>query len=401
MFRYYRRSFRDLLLGLKELQADSSNTQRLQNIQDRLYRRIIYIEQRIRTIRCKAGKLKAMVRHSRQSREDSKAMKAQIAALQFTVSEYQWLLYIFRLIGDGLAYTYFCKWDIKPLSFREPAGFLSGKRGCRFERHVVREANDSGVPAIQTDLTNCLRHGDVCFYDGLPHLVEVKSGSMNARGERQIADIQRMSNYLRSDVANDGHGTPRLTRVALHSTEINHVNAINKALLDARVNQHGYISPETGLHYMVARTGPEGLLSSVLSKVNRPVLFWLNDMKNRKNWSSYYPFTLSFQSPDDIIDFIEGNVIITVIMDETIFAKHFASRGYSVRVLNDRVPCVEISRHSTGAGKEPLVRWSMHFVWRVAFEFTSLAWMINEMISQYEASVPQSSTSNGEASYWT
>jgi len=185
-----------------------------------------------------------------------RTLRAEIGHLQSRIRGYQWLLHVFRLIGDGLVYTYFCKWDIKPLAFREPAGFLSGKRGCQFERWIVRDSNANGVPAIQTDLTNCLRYGDVCFFDELPHLVEVKSGSLNSpRIERQIVAIERISNYLRSDAAVDDAGVPRLKRLALHSKEISYINAINQVLQDARLNGHGYISPEEGLHYMAARSG--------------------------------------------------------------------------------------------------------------------------------------------------
>ncbi len=388
MFGYYRQSYRELLIALKELQADKANTQRLQGIQDCLYQRITYIEKRTRILRHKVGELKGTVRHGRQSHECVKALRVQIHDLQSRIAEYQWLLHAFRLIGDGLVYTYFHKWDIKPLAFREPAGFLSGKQGCRFERQFVKDVNDSGVPAIQNDLTNCLRYGDVCLFDDLPHLVEVKSGPVDdARVQRQVAAIERISDYLRSDVVKDEHGVPRLRRVALHGEEANHIDAVNEVLRESRRNQHGYVSPEDGLHYMVTRSGGEALLSSVLAKVSRPVVFWLNEMKNRKNWASYYPFTLSFQSPEDIIDFIEGELNVTVIMDEAVLTRHFASRGYAVSVLNMPVPCVEISPFLTTGGKKQSLQWSMHFVWRIAFEFVSLAWMIEEMISKWEGSV--------------
>lgn len=386
MFGYYRQSFRDLLVALKELQADKANTQRLQSIQNRLFKRITYIEKRIRVLRRRVGEFKGTVRHGRQSHECVQALRGQIHDLRSRIAEYQWLLHAFRLIGDGLVYTYFHKWDIKPLAFREAAGFLSGKQGCRFERQFVKDVNNSGVPAIQNDLTNCLRYGDVCLFDDLPHIVEVKSGPVDdARVQRQVAAIERISNYLHSDVVNDEQGVPRLRRVALHSEEVNHIDAINQVLRESRLNQHGYVSPEEGLHYLVTKSGGEGLLSSVLTKVSRPVVFWLNDMKNRKNWASYYPYTLSFQLPEDIIDFIEGELNITVVMDEAVFARYFASRGYAVRVLGAPIPCVEISPLLMTGGKGQSFQWSMHFAWRIAFEFVSLTWMIDEMISQCES----------------
>ena len=54
--------------------------------------------------------------------------------MKYQIEEYRWILDIHQSIGDGIAYTFIHKLDIKPLNFKESAGFLSGKKGFILEK---------------------------------------------------------------------------------------------------------------------------------------------------------------------------------------------------------------------------------------------------------------------------
>lgn len=69
-------------------------------------------------------------------------------------------------------------------------------------------ALQQNVPALLVDLTNTLRHGDVCLM-GRPilQLIEVKaSAGLDRRGRRQRRDIEKLQSFFDSDEAHDLRG---------------------------------------------------------------------------------------------------------------------------------------------------------------------------------------------------
>ena len=119
--------------------------------------------------------------------------------------EYRRLIVVFREIGDCLAFTYLDKYDIKPMAFKQSPGFVSGKKGTRFERRCLRRIFANGTIAILNDLTNCLRYGDLTVpVGGMPNLMELKSGKASGwRDDRQIERLSRLSVYLTTDRVTD------------------------------------------------------------------------------------------------------------------------------------------------------------------------------------------------------
>ncbi len=131
MLTHYRRTLLSLLTKLRLLQAQPLESFRLcLEIQGTLIRKTTYFEKRIKA-------LKALIRENRKSlktkrpipltKDEANVIKSEIEYKQYLIDEYQNLQYLFKTIGDAIAFTYLNKWDIKQLAFKESAGSLSGK----------------------------------------------------------------------------------------------------------------------------------------------------------------------------------------------------------------------------------------------------------------------------------
>jgi hypothetical protein len=100
---------------------------------------------------------------------------------------------LLKAIGDGVAFLYLSKWDLKTMVFKEKPGFISGKEGLSLERRVLREAFARGGFAILNDLTTCLRYGDLTVpgAEGFM-IIELKSGGTGARSDRAKRQVEKI-----------------------------------------------------------------------------------------------------------------------------------------------------------------------------------------------------------------
>ncbi len=131
-------------------------------IQEVLIQKISYIEGRVRRTRLEGESYRTQLRKKAfppMSKESAQILKKKLTRSKEKTSEYQYLIYVFKLIGDGIAHIYINKWDIKPMSVKESAGFISGKKGSRLERKAFRKCITlTKRPLILNDITNCLRY---------------------------------------------------------------------------------------------------------------------------------------------------------------------------------------------------------------------------------------------------
>src|SRR5215213_9814528 len=179
MFFRHKKSLINLFGNLRELQRDPHrNIALCLEIQETLIKKLSYLEKRINNLKEQSGDHKRNLRggSGRISKAEAAKIKASIKDNHYKIDVYQYLQRIYKSVGDGLAFTYINKWDIKPLAFKESPGAISGKSGGKFERQVFKSAFHSGHIAILNDLTNCLRYGDITAIteDGF-RLIELKA----------------------------------------------------------------------------------------------------------------------------------------------------------------------------------------------------------------------------------
>lgn len=312
MIAKYKRTLLKLFILVQEIHANPDGSyQDCLATQEILIREITYIERRIRKRKEAIKNLKKQLgsQHSvRLGKEEAKQIKHKLETYQDQVDEYQDLVGIFREVGDALAFSYIEKWDIKPLVFKEVAGSLSGKKGTRLERKILRGLFASGHVALLNDITNCLRYGDITIpKDGRFIMVEVKSKRhSNRRAHRQANAISNVSNYLQTDQTQRLYGMEgEFRRLSLHSQEIHHRDKLNKLVSCALIEGTAYEEVEHGLFYVATTRFNSEIFTDISSKRKGLLLAAL---VNQIGHYAYYPITLSLNDPLALYRFYAGEL---------------------------------------------------------------------------------------------
>ena len=392
MLAYYRNTIIDLISKLRSLRQNLSNLDLLIDIQNRLTQKIIYIEGRIDKCKGESTALKKALSLSRLPKQEAKKLKARRNILEERVKQYQWLLFVFRTIGDGIAFLYLDKWDIKPLAFKgsspsykEDVGYISGKSGKNSERALLLSAIAYNVPAILTDLTNSIKHGDICLLgEAMPRLIEVKtSQNKNARVIRQTKELAKVQSYLDKDEGEHIRGLPYMQRFDMHAPETTHTQLLNNLFAEALKQGSVLREVEAGVYYYVMTPDAEIKLDKFSDKNSILIPFFLNDAKNEGNWISYYPFTLSIEHPENVYRFLKGDIIIVILIDFRVIEKFAESKGFTSEFI-DRADISVIFTNTKDPSGQSFFAISTHFLSRVAFEFTSLEWLLNEAFAKQQ-----------------
>lgn len=311
MIGYRRRSFARLHSQLDQLKADRAAFEALWEVQILLLVEIFLLEEKIRSAKTRL----------RSSADDGAVTSIKSrSSLERRIGRYRQLNYIWRCFGDAIAFLYMDRFAIKQTFYntrninpKQSSGFVGGKGGLKNELSLVRAALQHKVPAILVDLTNSIRHGDVCLMGASdPHLIEVKTASrQDNRGRRQRTDIGRLYDFFETDRSLGLRGSPELVRVALSSPFRYYVEDINLCIHRAVTNGYAVSNPERGLYYLVVTEKKpsnwgDGLQGMALG---HPRVFFLNETKNDRTWSPYSPFVLSILNRQHLYDFIRGQFI--------------------------------------------------------------------------------------------
>src|SRR5712692_883387 len=97
-------------------------------IQREIIGRILYFEKELQNNELQSKSLKREL-NKRQTKDKARQIKEKREYLHELHQTLKDMIYIFKCIGDALAFIYISTWDIKPMAFKESAGFISGKRG--------------------------------------------------------------------------------------------------------------------------------------------------------------------------------------------------------------------------------------------------------------------------------
>jgi hypothetical protein len=209
----------------------------------------------------------------------------------------------------------FDKWDLKPLSFKQDFGKLSGKSGWRTERAFLKHCIENGKPSILHDLTNCLRYGDISFVqDGSIHIAEIKSSAnMNARTERQRSNAAKMINYLSADKAGNFLSIRHIQRSSPPTEECHYRDELNRLIAETYKRGYAISEVEPGLRYGVFSKAPGPEWDHLLEGYSRPLVFFVNEAKCNSSWIHHYPPVLSIRDITAFVDFISGDLCVFVV----------------------------------------------------------------------------------------
>ena len=383
----YRQTLRRLFTAVQRLAEERENVTLCADIQKTLLRKIIHVEGRIRHHRVLAKNSRKMLGTKTEpprSREAALALRAHVTTNETRAAAYKRLLYVLKSVGDSIAFLYIDKWDIKPVSFREAPGFVSGKAGLKHELQIARWAWRRGATVILNDLTNCLRLGDVTIPrgDGSFMLMELKAGRKGPRGDKQERALAKVQSYLITDEATDLYGNRgTYRRFAVSSDERHHRAELNTLIADAHKSGVAFSEVERGLFYVC--TERSTTLTSVALEIrgkclDTPIVAMVNEAKYDQ--LGYFPFTLSIEDPDALIRFWDGSLFIAVVLDPAALHEQFAQRGYRASLdLNSLRPLAVYSSRSTRPDGL-LMNVGFHYFNRLFVEFLSLDWMIGETL---------------------
>jgi hypothetical protein len=259
---------------------------------------------------------------------------------------------------------------------KQDAGIISGKEGLRQETNVLCEIIDHGVPAVLCDITNSLRHGDVCILaTSDPLVIEVKTGAkLNQRGKRQLAKLQQLHSFLATDRASEFRGLKGTTkRIELDVPPRDNLQALNDCIAHAQRDGQHVIQPEPGVTYAAiyndAKLDVGAITSKLVGAAN--AIFFLNDQKNNRTWAPYQPFLASIRNEDHLLDFIEGRLFLIVVIDTQVLCALMSDDEWTVRYRPVHDYVIQCRHRPTKGG----FGISGEFFARAAYEFVSLAWI--------------------------
>lgn len=393
MIHYYKRSLLNLFEKVQILRENPLENRKLcLSIQETLIKKITYIEKRIRTLKENTKACKRELRSNRSqpsAKEKSIEIKGRIKVNQTHIKQYQSLLSIFRDIGDALAFIYIDKFDIKPMSFKEPSGFISGKKGSRLERKCLRGAFEIGGVALLNDLTHFLRYGDITVpKKGFFLIFEMKSGRWkNIREERQVKDIKDIYEYLATDRTDKLYKLEcEMVRTSAHSDGVYYTKEVNSLIDNAVAKGVAFDEVEKGLIYILATRFEKSLLDNGIRFCRKtPILAHLNQTQFLK-MGGYYPFTLSIRNAEALYNFYDGELNIIIAVDPCIIEEYFDEKGYDVRFLEEDDWVMAISQKGSSENDPNFIRVSWHFFGRIPYEFLSLRWFLDELIYMMQSS---------------
>lgn len=394
--KYYRRRILILKDKLDKINPESQDSKPLLNFQYYLITQITRAEKKINAKNIDLSLLKKELRKKGNDKNKSKLLKTKIEKEKKTVSGYKYLLYLWRCFGDGLVFKYISKWNLKRFLYesnsfeiKQAAGNLGGKVGFNQEWILLKDAIAHNVPAILCDLTNVIRHGDLCLLGASdPFVFEVKSSNnRNKRVERQLEAIESIHNYLKEDEGAIA-GVECMQRVEIHGKEKHHGEALNYALELSKNKPYARIDPEMGLSYIVLNVGKDKNHEEIFKGIKNPLVFMLNQAKTEQRWDNYYPFVLSFSDAVNLYKFIAGEVYVLVVIDGIELERMAADIGYKLQFSEVENEAVILTKFIKGSEEPFKVVVSDHFFRRLGMEFISLEWFFSnekEILKEIES----------------
>ncbi|MCY1258448.1 hypothetical protein D9M68_47070 [compost metagenome] len=387
-------------LLLHTIKCDPDRLDLVLELQRFLIRQITLTERRINRVNRVATDFRRSLSRERLSKERAKRVKSRIKRCANVIEFLRYSMFIWRCFGDGIAAVYQSKYALKHLYYdsnynvKEDAGFISGKTGFRREWKLLTMGIRMGVPIVLADVTNIVRHGDICALAGEdPVPIEVKSSkNRNARTSRQLGQLHELASFYANDGAEAFRGLGPVRRMELRLEEVNHEGVANDCVSEALEHGFATVEPEPGLHY-VAITGEDydDQLASFLSPTTMCYL-----LSPSLDWLPAYPFTLSL-TPSNLVRFLQGRVKVLVFIDLALIKSLFAQYGRHATLMMDGTHAMQVCNNPSDL-YQGVFRVSEQKFGRIAGEFQSLQWFAEETARSIDEFLPAAVTAEEFAS---
>lgn len=288
-----------------------------------------------------------------------------------------------RSYGDSIAFTYFNKYYLKPLCWKNSAGFINGKEGLKKELEVFDSYFKKGEFAILNDITNSLKYGDITVNnDGKPHLIEIKSSAfVDARVHRQREGLHEKLKIINNDsIDNLDENGLHFKRVHSKENEVDYINLLQNLINEALLSGEAIKEVEQGLLYVIEyninqkneSTKVKNIKQAVstLKKPHEIVLNLFNGVED-----NFTPFPLLIKNHVALEEFNYGNLLIITYIDIEIVGNKLKSMGYNLKSFNHDGLIIEFDMK----GKKIDMNVGFHHTSRLGREFISLEWFIKSI----------------------
>lgn len=322
----------------------------------------------------------------------------RVSSLFAQIEGYRHLTYMWRSFGDAVAFLFMDKFALKQVFYntqnknaKQDAGFLSDKSGFAGEWNEVARWLRHGVPALLADLTNTIRHGDVCLMVGPdPVLIEVKLGKLDGRGREQRDSIRQLTEFFQTDETSGLRGLGKIRRTAHQTPEVSYAGSMEETIIAALKTGAAASSPESGLWYLAVADEKIDMNGSIEGLgLARRIAYPLNEVKSARTWAPYTPFILSVRDKCSVYKFIWGDVLVFVVYDLHELVSASAKRGLEIDLFSREEDSAFELREPV-SGRNIRLAWQMFD--RLALEFTSPAWLLSAAIERLDAQEPLPST---------
>lgn len=383
LYKHAERDLQKASVLLSSIKAEPERLDLVLELQRHLVRCIVRTELRIKRLKRKR-KAPSVASTTRVSRAEARAKKARMSALRGREQELSHLLFLWRCFGDGIAFVYQSKYNLKHLYYdgqykiKESAGFMTEhgrlKRGFAREYRILLTGIKHKVPVVLSDVTNIVRYGDVCALGGAdPVPIEVKtSNNRNARTDRQDEQRIQLEEFYANDGAHQFRGLQNVRREALTTAEIDYQSIANECVATALETGWCSASPESGITYLAFTTFDHVRFEQL--RVGRSTL--CVSLSAQPGHLPSYPFTLSF-TPTNCLAFMQQLLAVFVLIDMAQVKAAFARRGVHATMLMDGTSSVQITKTPENLllGAQ---RLSEQLFLRIATEFLSIEWFTEE-----------------------
>jgi len=261
---------------------------------------------------------------------------------------------------------------------------MSGKSSYKEEKRQFDQIFKAGSIALLHDLTSVLRLRDLTIVTEEGYMpIEVKTSLIkNQRTKRQQENSDKLYANLENDQTEGLFGVEKMFRVEMISQEKHHIRHLNTIIKESAINGHATKVIEKGLIYAAAHEENDGMneIFEIMKnkKFLKPFVCTLNMRKFSER--GYFPFSLSIEDPVEYLNFLEGRLILFVVVEYAEIESYALKYGYKATMSTSEDYVFDF-RAMTAIGIDGF-SVSSHYLDRISMEFNSLKWTCKEMFER-------------------
>lgn len=357
----YERPLVHLFALAQQLKADPTPTLALR-LQEELIDHVEAVERRLAALAAAYSRLEATTKRRALATGAERPPEGTLECAEYDLRDTGELRNILRDVGDAIVFSFVPRWHVRAETYNT-APLCDARRA----RTLLREIFAQGGVAILNCLTNCLEHDE-----------EITLINGDDLADANFEEIASLSDQLSFEAPlYNPPGVPVL-EVPLDAPVMSCADVLNAMLPELDRARSVSREVEPGLFYALVRddaTETDHERLALFPTSHEGTFYWLNTIDR----SGYYPLQLSFDDPQRLFDFYDGHFLLIVALDCDCLKAELERRGFAVTFLEEEGYALELVQD----GSDVAGKISRFHLGRVAAEFVSLAWLIDDFIGKF------------------